>query len=229
MKKKKVAYTLIIAMMLWFAGGANASAKYVVKPGDTLIKISKTQFGSGDKWKAIAELNNIKPPYHIHAGQTLLLPPGSVQESEPVEDGDDCISQITEIEADEHLSPLSFIIAVVFGFVPSIVSFKFTGWLFGVKTTLARCTAISFILYILMAVCCYTIVYQNNSKYFSYYLWSCIISLPILSVIACQKIFPCKWRQAIGIFLVSGLVIDLVILAISAVIILGLVAVLVIT
>lgn len=52
-----------------------------VRKGDTLAKI-----GSRFKvdWKKIAELNGIKAPYKIYAGQKLLLPENAVITSEKV-------------------------------------------------------------------------------------------------------------------------------------------------
>ena len=43
---------------------------YTVKKGDTLSKIANRY---GLYYKAIAELNDIKPPYTIYPGQTIIL------------------------------------------------------------------------------------------------------------------------------------------------------------
>ena len=47
--------------------------KYTVKEGDTLWNICKEQLGDGQKYKEIAELNNIANPDVIHVGQVLRL------------------------------------------------------------------------------------------------------------------------------------------------------------
>lgn len=47
---------------------------YVVKPGDSLWKIAKTQLNDGSRYKEIAQLNNIANPDRISVGMTLLLP-----------------------------------------------------------------------------------------------------------------------------------------------------------
>ncbi|MGB4800495.1 MAG: LysM peptidoglycan-binding domain-containing protein [Candidatus Saccharimonadales bacterium] len=44
---------------------------YVVKTGDTLVDLAESR---NAKWKKIARLNAIKPPYLLKAGQTVLLP-----------------------------------------------------------------------------------------------------------------------------------------------------------
>lgn len=47
--------------------------KYTVKEGDTLWNICKEQLGDGQKYKEIAELNNIENPDLIQVGQVLRL------------------------------------------------------------------------------------------------------------------------------------------------------------
>ena len=44
---------------------------YIVKDGDTLYVIGQR---TGKDWKAIAELNNLQPPYNLSVGQELKLP-----------------------------------------------------------------------------------------------------------------------------------------------------------
>lgn len=46
---------------------------YTVKKGDSLWLISKKLFGDGAKYKTLAELNSIKPPYTIYVGQKLKI------------------------------------------------------------------------------------------------------------------------------------------------------------
>ncbi len=48
-------------------------ATYTVQSGDSLWLIAKKYLGSGDKYKYLAELNGIKPPYAIHPNQVLRL------------------------------------------------------------------------------------------------------------------------------------------------------------
>lgn len=46
---------------------------YTVKRGDSLWKIAKEQLGSGTKYQYLANINGIKEPYYIYAGQVLKL------------------------------------------------------------------------------------------------------------------------------------------------------------
>ena len=42
---------------------------YIVKPGDTLLKIATSALGSAGKWRIIADINGIINPGRIRAGQ----------------------------------------------------------------------------------------------------------------------------------------------------------------
>ena len=47
---------------------------YIVQPGDSLSIIARDELNDANKWKEIAQLNNIPPPYTIYPGQVLQLP-----------------------------------------------------------------------------------------------------------------------------------------------------------
>jgi len=47
--------------------------KYTVQKGDSLWRIAKEQAGNPNFWRQMAEQNNIKEPYMIKPGQTILL------------------------------------------------------------------------------------------------------------------------------------------------------------
>ena len=49
-------------------------AKYTVKSGDSLWKIAKAKYGTGEKWAAIASENKISNPDQIFAGSNITLP-----------------------------------------------------------------------------------------------------------------------------------------------------------
>ena len=63
---------------------------YVVKPGDTLLKIAISTLGAAGKWRIIAEMNGITNPSKIRIGQRLQLPgevlevPGVINTAEGV-------------------------------------------------------------------------------------------------------------------------------------------------
>ncbi|MAW59610.1 MAG: hypothetical protein CMJ94_02100 [Planctomycetes bacterium] len=45
-----------------------------VRENDNLTKIAKRELGDGDRWREIAELNEIPKPYHVRVGELLYLP-----------------------------------------------------------------------------------------------------------------------------------------------------------
>lgn len=58
-------------------GSSTATRIYVVKAGDSLSKIARSEYGDANAWKAIFEANKdqIKDPNLIHPGQKLRIPP----------------------------------------------------------------------------------------------------------------------------------------------------------
>jgi hypothetical protein len=48
---------------------------YIVKRGDTPSHVASILFGDWTMWKKIMEYNKIPPPYYLHVGQELLIPP----------------------------------------------------------------------------------------------------------------------------------------------------------
>ncbi|MCI0398300.1 MAG: LysM peptidoglycan-binding domain-containing protein [Chloroflexi bacterium] len=55
------------------APGPTPQFTHVVQPGDNLYRISLRY---GVTWQAIAQANNIRPPFVIYVGQTLVIPGG---------------------------------------------------------------------------------------------------------------------------------------------------------
>ena len=60
-------------------GGSSSTATKIheVKPGDTLSKIAKQEYGDANKWSKIFEANKdiLKDPDKIYPGQQLKIPP----------------------------------------------------------------------------------------------------------------------------------------------------------
>ena len=60
-------------------GGSSSTATKIheVKPGDTLSKIAKQEYGDASKWTEIFEANKdiLKDPNQIFPGQKLKIPP----------------------------------------------------------------------------------------------------------------------------------------------------------
>lgn len=57
--------------------------QYVVRYGDSLWKIAKTELNNPSKWQEIASLNELTNPNHIMVGQKLILPGNTQLSSRP--------------------------------------------------------------------------------------------------------------------------------------------------
>jgi hypothetical protein len=47
---------------------------YVVHPGDTLGRIAARELGSPERWRELAEVNHLRPPYRLLIGQRMRMP-----------------------------------------------------------------------------------------------------------------------------------------------------------
>ena len=55
--------------------------EYLIQPGDTLGKVAARQLGDVERWRELAELNQLSRPYLIFVGQKLQLPTGKAPSS----------------------------------------------------------------------------------------------------------------------------------------------------
>ena len=54
--------------------GSSSTGTYTVKSGDCLMGIARQRLGDPHRWREIANLNGIGPPYTIYPGQVLKVP-----------------------------------------------------------------------------------------------------------------------------------------------------------
>lgn len=54
--------------------GGSGRKRYTVKRGDTLSSIAAQKLGRADRWREIADLNNIRDPRNIKVGRVIKLP-----------------------------------------------------------------------------------------------------------------------------------------------------------
>ena len=60
------------------SGSSSTATKiYEVRPGDSLSKIAKAEYGNANEWNRIFEANKdiLKDPNKIYPGQKLKIPP----------------------------------------------------------------------------------------------------------------------------------------------------------
>ncbi len=53
---------------------ARSTRKVTVRDSDTLSELAERELGRSSRWREVADLNDLTPPYVIHPGQTLHVP-----------------------------------------------------------------------------------------------------------------------------------------------------------
>jgi outer membrane protein TolC len=67
-------HSRVVAGILFFAIAAAAEDSHVVTRGETLYSIARDKLGAQPRWKEIADLNRLAPPYTLRPGMTLRMP-----------------------------------------------------------------------------------------------------------------------------------------------------------
>ena len=77
-----------LAAVLLTSTASPAANHYTVRKGDTLSGIAASQLNDAGRWRELARINAIEPPYHITPGQSLLIPglPGASPRAESTSD-----------------------------------------------------------------------------------------------------------------------------------------------
>lgn len=79
---KRLKHSRVLAGILFLAFAATAEGSHVVARGETLYSIARERLGAQTRWKEIAALNHLAPPYALSPGMTLRMP-GSAGASVP--------------------------------------------------------------------------------------------------------------------------------------------------
>ncbi len=139
---------------------------YTVQSGDTLTKIAQNQLNDSNRWKEIAELNNLKEPYTLSLGQQLELPettssnstarsfPPTEQDKTPSDPKDNSID-LSELENLDWIESLPLLFAfyslptaitiilnvaqLLLGIFFLGVGYRFTAAAINLETTLRKC------------------------------------------------------------------------------------------
>lgn len=104
--------------------GVVYAMNYIVQPGDSLWRIAHAELGNGSKWQQIAHTNGINSPYHLFAGQELIIRQSSnvglhVQQDRTPLQARKCFSDSSHYfnSPDSLASTTSFIPAAAYVFV----------------------------------------------------------------------------------------------------------------
>ena len=194
---------------------------YTVQAGDTLSKIAQTKLGESERWKEIAELNNLKEPYRLSIGQQLEMPKDSQQALSGNEQ-----TAITEKEKAKYgfknilkcFSFLSIPLIAIIGIwlVSSLFScllfaagYNRACKIFNVETTYGK----SF-----LAAICFsgigtaagfmipgTDASSPPPSFFIVYAAVVCIAI-VICLILLKYFFHCNWPQSIGIYVLGGII-----------------------
>ncbi|RMH57389.1 MAG: LysM domain-containing protein, partial [Candidatus Hydrogenedentota bacterium] len=70
----------LVFLVVLFTGSSSALEReegiHIVRSGETLYSIARSELGDGERWKELARLNGITDPRRLFVGQRLRLPAG---------------------------------------------------------------------------------------------------------------------------------------------------------
>jgi hypothetical protein len=242
----KLATSLIAPVILIVPLSLEAS-EYTVRPNDTLSQIAKSQFGSSSRWKEIAKLNNLKPPYKLSIGQRLILPDvsstpgvGESVEVELIPRAPASGSEFTQTELQVNKPGASFelparlwicvFVALVLFWVFSVICLRAGCWFSLVEASFMRCALLSLVsaglLLLFLGVLAsvgYLVVNQHMSpSVFPVAGVVLFVVYLVVSNILTKRILACKWRSVLTVSVMTGVVANLLTLAFTVVLLIAL-------
>ncbi len=221
--------TLLIGAVVMVAAASSLEAwEYVVAPGDTMSQIAKTQLGSARRWKEIAELNNIRPPYSLRPGDKLTMP-GDGAASEPDDMSDGMVWPVDPQTAVQTwpqagLSWGSFGLSEpiwVWGIVGLLVFWTITAiclhagcWFSLVEAPFMRCAFLAMLqaglLMLFLLVMCFidSMTTDQHKSGIVWYAMMVLVELVHISllVIVTKRVLDCKWRSVLTVFVMAHFV-----------------------
>ncbi|MCP4375441.1 MAG: LysM peptidoglycan-binding domain-containing protein [bacterium] len=210
--------------------------EYTVAPNDTLSKIASTQLGLTSRWKEIATLNGLKPPYSIRVGQQLILPDDNAS---PRGSGDVDVEalqreydanmrnlgvqlQTSESESDAFAPDRVWIwgLAALLAFwMLCAMCLRVGCWFSLVEATFIRCMFLALIYAVLQmsVVAVVSLVFSwTFDKDISSVAWMILMCLLVflslvLAAIVTKRVLGCKWRSVVTVSVMANLVADLLV------------------
>jgi len=228
--------TLFIALVIATTTLSLEASEYIVRPNDTLSQIAKSQLGSSRRWKEIAKLNSLKPPYKLSIGQRLILPdvssttggPGSVEieliPREPPQIQLQAGAPGADIELPAQLW-ICVLVALVVLWAFSVLCLRIGCWFSLVETSFMRCAFLSLVssatlvLFLGVLASLGWLVLNQHMIPIVLPVAAAILFLAYLaiSIVLTKRILACKWRSVLTVGVMAGVVADLLALGLMAI------------
>ena len=190
---------------------------YVVKPGDTLLTISKAQLGDSNRWPEIAQLNKIGPPYRVEVGQTLKIP--TTLPLKLRSQGTAIASELEQGKVPRFPSwawiwiALSLLVLWLLG----SICIRWACWFSLVQTYFGKCSFLALLLAVLTLFCVGSLIairyYGVKEEGEDIVTTSAIAATAAIylvgSMILAKLILQCKWRSVFTIFMMATVVANL--------------------
>ena len=205
----------ISVFTLLLAAQSASGPDYAVKPKDTLSRIAGAELGDAGRWREIAELNGLRPPYKISVGQTLKLPdaaqppeltsPGKATPGPPKDDG----------LRTNHREWIWILVLVAALWLFSVIALRVSCWFSLVETSLLRCALLCLALAVLLVLCVGAAlllalgVLRQAWNPLMILISGGLSALLYLvgSVVVTRRILLCKWRSVLTVFVMTHLLV----------------------
>ena len=217
---------LIIILAVFCVSSSVMAADYIVKHGDTLSGIAKSQLGNANRWPEIAKWNGLKHPYMLRVGQKLKLPqPQKKTEVKTVKPSTKTVKPVEkipeEIPADFKLPSQTWLwslIGLFLSWIFTSVCLRWGCWFSLVETTFVKCMLLAFLLagillltvFVIGGIGFLVIRQEINPVILKVSSVIGILGYIAATVIVTKRILLCKWRSLVTIMIMSKVVADLI-------------------
>jgi hypothetical protein len=199
---------LVLAAALLLASAPCAGADYLVKPGDNLSKIAKSELGDASRWVEIARLNSIDPPYRLRVGQRLRLPDAPRSASAPPP------GPPPEGEAALELPGQAWLwlgAALAAAWVAGALCLRIGCWFSLVEASLGRCAWLALLLAVLLVL---SLAGAAGLAHLAFGGSApeglvaaggvgLLVAYLALSVVVTKRVLGCRWRSVVTVFVMA--------------------------
>ncbi len=221
---RDVRFPCAVILICGWAACASA-AEYVVRSGDTLASIARSALGDETQWSRIAQLNGMSPPYAVRTGQRLKVP--DLQPQDRPARVEDVPPALTAGSLHLPEPAWAWVAAAAAGLlVFGAICLRGGCWFSLVETTFGKCLLLSLLEALLLAACLAGVaatVYRSLSNGppspWTIAIVGGVLALGWLigSILLTKRMLQCKWRSVVTVLVMAGLVQNMVLAAIGAV------------